>query len=236
MKAIVVSESGGPEVLRVGETAIPEPGPEELLVRVMAAGVGPWDASLRRGGWSGEFPYIPGGEFAGTVVGDTGAFASFDDGAPVYGYPGLTGCYAEYVTCAVEQLAPIPAGLSVVDAAGVPVDGLTAEQGLTDVLGVGHGDQVLITAGAGGLGHFAVQIARALGATVVATASPQHHEFVHALGASVVVDHTRADWPDQVREVMDHGAQLGAGLRSAHTGRRRQGRLQWRGHRHPRSC
>ena len=207
MKAIMVSEFGGPEVLRVGETAIPEPGPEELLVRVLAAGVGPWDASLRRSGWSGELPYIPGAEFAGVVVGNTGAFASFDDGSPVYGYPGLTGCYAEYVTCPVEQLAPIPAGLSVVDAAAVPVDGLTAEQGLTDVLGVGHGDQVLITAGAGGLGHFAVQIARALGATVVATASPHHHEFVHQLGASVVVDHTRPDWPDQVREVTDGGAQ-----------------------------
>ena len=206
MKAITVSEFGGPEVLRVGETAIPEPGPDELLVRVLAAGVGPWDASLRSGGWSGGLPYVPGAEFAGTVVGQTGAFASFDDGTPVYGYPGLTGCYAEYVTCQVEQLAPIPAGLSAVDAAAVPVDGLTAEQGLTDVLGVSPGDQVLITAGAGGLGHFAVQLARALGATVVATASPQHHEFLHLLGASVVVDHTRPDWPDQVRDVTDGGA------------------------------
>lgn len=206
MKAIMATELGGPEVLLAGETAIPEPGPEELLVRVLAAGVGPWDASLRRGGWNGELPYIPGAEFAGTVVGETGAFASFDDGAPVYGYPGLTGCYGEYVTCQVEQLAPIPAGLSAADAAAVPVDVLTAEQGLTDVLGVGPGDQVLITAAAGGLGHFAVQLARALGATVVATASPEHHEFVHLLGASVVVDHTRPDWPDEVRDVTDGGA------------------------------
>ena len=206
MKAIMASEFGGPEVLRVGETPMPEPGPEELLVRVLAAGAGPWDAALRRGGSSGELPYIPGAEFAGTVVGETGAFASFDDGALVYGYPGLTGCYAEYVTCQVEQLAPIPAGLSAVDAAAVPVDGLTAEQGLTDVLGLSPGDQVLITAGAGGLGHFAVQIARALGATVVATASPQHHEFVHRLGASVVVDHTQPDWPEQVRDATEGGA------------------------------
>ncbi len=206
MKAITVSEFGGPDVLRVGEAAMPEPGPEELLVRVLAAGVGPWDASMRRGGFSGQLPYVPGGEFAGLVVGETGAFASFDDGAPVYGYPALTGCYAEYVTCQVEQLAPIPAGLSAVDAAAVPVDGLTAEQGLADVLGVGPGDQVLIAAGAGGVGHLAVQIARALGATVVATASPRHHQFLHSLGASVVVDHTRPDWPDQVRDAMDGGA------------------------------
>ncbi len=206
MKAIMASEFGGPEVLRVGETEIPEPGPEEILVRVLAAGVGPWDASLRGGGWSGELPYVPGAEFAGVVVGESGDFASFDDGTLVYGYPGLTGCYAEYVSCPVEQLAPIPASLPVTDAAAVPVDALTAQQGLTDVLGAGPGDQVLITAGAGGLGHFAVQIARALGATVVATASPQHHEFLHQLGASVVVDHTRPDWPDQVREVTDGGA------------------------------
>jgi NADPH:quinone reductase-like Zn-dependent oxidoreductase len=93
----------------------------------------------------------------------------------------------------------------MVDAAGTPIDALTAEQGLTDVLSVGPGDQVLITAGAGGLGHFAVQIARILGTSVIATASPQHHEFVHRLGAAIVVDHTKPDWPEQVREAAGRG-------------------------------
>ena len=152
-------------------------------------------------------PYIPGGEFAGVVEGDSGQDADFDDGTPVYGYPGLTGCYAQYVVCPVEQMAPLPAGLPITDAAGVPVNGMTAIQGLTDVLGISRGDQVLVTAAAGGLGHFAVQIARVLGASVVATASPQHHEFVHHLGAAVVVDHTQPSWPDQVRDVIDGGAQ-----------------------------
>jgi NADPH:quinone reductase-like Zn-dependent oxidoreductase len=207
MQAMLVSEFGGPEVLRTGEVPIPVPGPDEVLVRVMAAGVGPWDASLRRGGWTGPLPYIPGGEFAGFVEGDTGADAGFDDGAPVYGYPGLTGCYAQYVACPVEQLAPIPTGLALTAAAATPIDALTAHQGLTDVLQVGNGDRVLITAGAGGLGHFAVQIARALGASVVATSSPQHHEFVHKLGAAVVVDHTRPDWPDQARDALGGGAE-----------------------------
>jgi NADPH:quinone reductase-like Zn-dependent oxidoreductase len=206
MQAIMVSETGGPDVLRVGETEIPRPGRGQVLVRVLAAGVGPWDAYLRSGGWSGPFPYIPGGEFAGLVEGNTGDEAGFHDGEPVYGYPGLTGCYAQYVTCPAEQMAPIPAGLAHTDAAAVPVDGLTAEQGLTDILGVGARDRVLIAAGAGGMGHFAVQIARALGAIVVATASPKHHEFVHKLGAAVVVDHTRADWPDQVRAATRGGA------------------------------
>ena len=205
MLAITVNEFGGPDVLRVEEMDMPRPGKDEVLVRVRAAGVGPWDVSLREGGYRGPLPYIPGGEFAGLVEGDTGSFASFSEGTPVYGYPGLTGCYAQYVTCPVEQLAPIPAALSVVDAAATPVDGLTAEQGLTDELGVGADDRLLVTAGAGGLGHFAVQIARALGAIVVATASPQHHEFVHKLGAAAVVDHTKPDWPERVRDVIDGG-------------------------------
>jgi NADPH:quinone reductase-like Zn-dependent oxidoreductase len=206
MKAITVSEPGGPEVLRMGEAEIPKPGPGEALIRVLSAGVGPWDVSLRSGRLPAPtLPYIPGGEFAGLIVGDTGADASFDDGEPVYGYPGLTGCYAEYVTCPIEQLAPVPAGLDVVEAGAVPVDCITAEQGLTDILRLGSGDVVLITGAAGGLGHFAVQIARALGARVIGTASPQHHEFVHKLGAAVVVDHTQPDWPDQVRTETDGG-------------------------------
>src|SRR5215471_20804439 len=151
MQAIMVSEFGGPDVLKVGTAEMPRPEPGEVLVRVVSAGVGPWDAHLRSGSLGGSLPFIPGAEFAGTVVGDTGAEAAFEDGEPVYGYPGLTGCYAQYVTCPAEQLAPIPAGLSAIEAAAAPIDALTAEQGLTDVLGVGPGDRVLITAGAGGL-------------------------------------------------------------------------------------
>src|SRR5256885_8817592 len=209
MQVIEVHEFGGPEVLQVGEADLPQPRPGEVLVRVLAAGVGPWDVSFRRGGWTGGLPFVPGGEFSGVVVGNTGGDAALDDGAPVYGWPGMTGCYSQYLTCPVEQLAPIPAGLPVIDAAAAPIDALTAEQGLTDVLAIAAGDRVLITAGAGGLGHFAVQIARILGASVTATASPQHHEFLHRLGAAVVIDHTKPDWPDQVRGVTDGGARRG---------------------------
>jgi NADPH:quinone reductase len=205
MRAILVSGPGGPEVLALGEADVPQPGPGEVLVRVLAAGVGPWDGYLRRGAWTGGYPYIPGGEFAGVVVGDTGASAAFEDGEPVYGYPGLTGCCAEYVTCPAEQLAPIPEGLDRVDAGAVPINGMTALQGLTDVLGVGAGDTVLVTAAAGGLGHLAVQIARALDANVIGTASAHNHEFVHTLGAEEVVDHTKPDWPDQVRSLTGGG-------------------------------
>ena len=206
MLAIRVNEFGGPDVLHIEDVGRPEPGPDEVLVQVMAAGVGPWDVAIREGRFGTSLPYTPGGDFAGLVVGGTGEYADFDDGTPVYGYPGLTGCYAQYVTCPLEQLAPIPSGLSVADAGTVPIAALTAEQGLTDELNVGAGDTVLITAAAGGLGHLAVQIARALGATVVATASPANHEFLHHLGAAVVVDHTQPDWPDQVRKATDGGA------------------------------
>lgn len=206
MRAMMVERLGDdPEAMHLADVGLPEPAEGEALIRVQAAGVGPWDVSMRRGGWTGPVPYTAGGEFAGVIVGDTGADAAFDDGAPVYGYPGLSGCYAEYVTCPIEQLAPIPAGLSVVDAAGAPIDALTAEQGLTDVLSVAPGDRILITAAAGGLGHLAVQIARALGTAVVATASPHNHDFVHKLGAAVVIDHNQPDWPDQVREATGGG-------------------------------
>jgi NADPH:quinone reductase-like Zn-dependent oxidoreductase len=205
MQAIMVTRPGGPEVLEVRETEIPKPGPGEALIRVLAAGVGPWDAHLRAGGLQGQLPFIPGGEFAGLIQGDTGDEADFEDGEPVYGYPGLTGCYAQYVTCPIEQLAPVPAGLSIADAAAVPVDGITAEQGLTDILRVGAGDRILITAAAGGLGHLAVQIARALGAVVIGTASSRHHEFVHKLGAAMVADHDKPDWPDEVRKELGGG-------------------------------
>src|ERR1700753_2217884 len=205
MRAIRVHEFGGPDVLRMEDVGQPEPGPEEILVRVMAAGVGPWDIAIREGRFGGALPYIPGGEFAGVVEGSSGEFADFDNGTPVYGYPALTGCYAQYVACPVEQLAPIPSGLSMADAGTAPINAMTAEQGLTDELAVGAGDTVLITAAAGGLGHLAVQIARALGANVIATASADNHVFVHRLGAGIGGDPTQPEWPQKGRKATDGG-------------------------------
>jgi NADPH:quinone reductase-like Zn-dependent oxidoreductase len=206
MQAIVVNQLGGPEVLEVRDVDMPQPKPGEVLVRVLAAGIGPWDASLRSGQIPAELPFTPGAEFSGVVVGDTGDEAAFEDGEPVYGYPALTGCYAQYVTCPSEQLAPIPAGLGAADAGAVPVAALTAQQGITDHLSVQAGDTVLVTGAAGGVGHFAVQIAaRVLGANVIGTASPEQHDFVHSLGASLVVDHLDPDWPEQVRKLTDGG-------------------------------
>jgi NADPH:quinone reductase-like Zn-dependent oxidoreductase len=205
MQAIMVDEPGGPDVLRPGEAAMPQPGPEEVLVRVLAAGVGPWDVSRRTGALPGSFPYVPGLEFAGVVEGGTGDAAAFEDGEPVYGYRWPDGSYASYVVCPAEQLAPVPTGLDMDEAAAVPVCGVTALQGLVGGLDITSGDTVLITAASGGVGHLAVQIARVFGANVIATASPQHHDFVHTLGAELVVDHTKPDWPEQVRSLAGGG-------------------------------
>ena len=112
MQAIMVSEFGGPEVLQLRETEIPVPGPGEVLVRVVAAGVGPWDVSLRRGGGTGSLPYIPGGEFAGYVEGDT-APTSARDGDPVLRLPGPDRLLRRIRDLPGRTVAPIPAGLSV---------------------------------------------------------------------------------------------------------------------------
>jgi NADPH:quinone reductase-like Zn-dependent oxidoreductase len=199
VRAVVVPRFGDPDVVEIGDAPLPTCPGGEVLVRVDFGGLGPWDAARRRGELGGELPYIPGAEFAGTVAGDSGDAAGFHDGEPVYGFPGLTGCHAEYVACPAEALAPLPAVISPADAAGTPVPALTAEHGLTEVLKVRPRDRVLITAAAGALGHFAVQLARLAGAEVVATAAARDHEFVHRLGAVEVVDHDDPDWPERVR-------------------------------------
>ena len=98
MRALLVEQFGDTESLRVGELGMPEPGRDEILVRVLAAGVGPWDVEQIGGGWKGSLPYVPGAQFAGLVFGDTGSDAGFNDGVPVYGWPGPGGCCAQYVT------------------------------------------------------------------------------------------------------------------------------------------
>lgn len=205
MRAIVIEEFGGPEVLRVRDVPLPQPGPGEVLVRVVSAGVGPWDVAQRKGLLGGQPPFVPGFECAGTVVGRTGDEAGFHDGEPVYGYIGYRGGYAEYVACPVDRLAPLPMALSLAEAGAAPVNLLTADAGLRDVLNVRTGQTVLVTAAAGGLGHLAVQLAIHAGARVIATAARDHHDFVHKLGVGQVVDHHDPDWPRLVRDMTAGG-------------------------------
>lgn len=188
---------GGPEVLRLAEVERPEPMGTEVLVRVRAAGVNPVDWVTRAGsGYLNSFPLTVGWDVSG-VVEETGVGVTrFAPGDEVFGmpwFPRQAAAYAEYVTAPSRQLARKPSGLSHAEAAGLPLAGLTAWQVLVDAAGVEPGQRVLITGAAGGVGHLAVQIAKARGAYVIGTASAAKHDFVRALGADEVIDYRKVD-------------------------------------------
>ena len=206
MRAAAIEEFGGSDKLQPMDLSKPEPGPEEVLVRVRAAGVGLWDVMSRQGVFGDrEFPFVPGFEAAGIVEAVGGQAEEFREGDEVYTYHFPGGGYAEYVTAPEGVTARKPVSLSFEEAAGVPVAGTTAHQGLVDELGVGEGDTVLITAASGGVGTLAVQIAaNVLGARVIGTASARNHEYLRELGASEAIDYT-GDWVAAVREAVPDG-------------------------------
>jgi NADPH:quinone reductase-like Zn-dependent oxidoreductase len=193
MRAIQVHSYGGPEVLKLEEKPRPEPRAGEVLLRVHAAGVNPIDWKIRQGLMKDfqpvTFPYTPGIEVAG-VVEDVGpGMIAFKRGQAVLGQTS-GGAYAEYITIPVEALALKPEILSFVEAATVPVGVTTAWRVLFDNGGLISGQRVLIQGAAGGVGLFAVQLAKWKGAQVIGTASTANLEFVRSLGADTVVDYT----------------------------------------------
>lgn len=216
MKAIILTQYGGPDDLAVADRPDPKVAPGEVLVRVKAAGINPVDWKLAAGGLDAlieaRFPLIPGWDVAGVVesVGvDVDEYAVGDE---VIGYVrkdhAELGSYAELVSANVRLLAPKPAALDWVQAAGLPLAGLTAYQALRR-LGVGSGDTVLVHAAAGGVGALGVQLARALGARVIGTASERNHPFLSRLGAEPVeygeglADRVRALAPEGVDATVD---------------------------------
>ncbi|MEV7417800.1 NADP-dependent oxidoreductase [Streptomyces sp. NPDC089919] len=206
MRAVVVSEWGGPEVLTETEVERPEPGLGEVLVRVHAAGVNPVDWKTRASGgliaW-GELPQV-GWDLSGTVEAAGPGVTAFRPGDEVFGmplFPRQASAYAEYAVVPARQLAAKPAGLSHVEAAALPLAALTAWQALVDTAAVRPGERVLVHAAAGGVGHFAVQIAKALGAYVIGTASAGKHELVRSLGADEVVDYREVRFEDVLSDV-----------------------------------
>lgn len=205
MRAIGQDVLGGPEVLRIVETERPEPGPSEVLVRVHAAGVNPTDLWHREtGGLLGERPVPLGWDVSGTVEAVGLGVTVYRPGDAVYGMPRLprpAGAYAEFLTAPARHLALRPAGLSHTEAAALPVAALTAWQSLVDTAGVGPGQRVLVHAAAGGVGHLAVQIAKARGAHVTGTASGPKRAFVKDLGADEVVDYRETDFTEAVKDV-----------------------------------
>jgi NADPH:quinone reductase-like Zn-dependent oxidoreductase len=197
MLAIQQQAFGGPEVLRLVERDRPEPLGTEVLVRVHAAGVNPVDWKTREGhGYLRSLPLTVGWDVSG-VVEETGlGVTRFSPGDEVFGFlwfPREAGAYAQYVAAPSRQFACKPAALTHAEAAGLPLAGLTAWQVLADTAAIQPGQRVLITGAAGGVGHLAVQIAKALGAYVIGTARAAKHDFVRALGADEVIDYTRTD-------------------------------------------
>ncbi|MCP9621431.1 NADP-dependent oxidoreductase [Nocardia otitidiscaviarum] len=205
MRAVIQKSVGGPEVLEVAEIERPELLSGEVLVRVHASSVNPVDVAVRAGAIPllGEPPFGVGWDISG-VVEAVAPGARYAVGEEVYGMPffprAATG-YAEYVATPSRQVARKPKSLSHVEAAALPLAALTAWQGLVDRAGIAAGDRVLIHRAAGGVGHLAVQIAKARGAHVIALASAAKHDFVRELGADEVIDYRTTDYAEVLRDL-----------------------------------
>ncbi len=238
MRAIAIDAFGAADLLRVREVPDPKVGPDSVLVRVRAAAVNPVDAAIRRGdlepAFPHRFPLVPGWDVAGTVEAVGPAVVDLEPGDEVYAYARKTevaeGTYAELVSLPAGMVARKPRRLSFVEAAAIPLAGLTAYQALTEALGVVRHEKVLVTAAAGGVGHLAVQIARHLGADVVGTAGTANQDFVRGLGADAV-DYTAGDVTEAVRALHPDGLDAvldtvgGEGQAQARAGLRAGGRI-----------
>jgi NADPH:quinone reductase-like Zn-dependent oxidoreductase len=206
MRAVVQYAFGGPDVLKLVEVDQPPGLPTEAVVRVRAIGLNPVEAAVRSGAFPlfGQPPFILGWDISGVVERVVPGVNRFKVGDEVYGmplFPRPAAAYAELVAAPSRQLARKPSGLDHVHAAALPLAGLTAWQSLVDVAAVERGQRVLIHAGAGGVGHLAVQIAKGLGAHVTATASSAKVDFVRGLGADEVIDYKAQDFAAVARNM-----------------------------------
>jgi NADPH:quinone reductase-like Zn-dependent oxidoreductase len=195
--AIVIHETGGPDVLRWEELPDPQLADGHMLIRVRAASVNPVDWKIRAGMVPTQLPRILGYDVAGIV--ESSLADGFHEGDEVFGHP-VSGGYAELATAAPDAIVRKPAGLSFEHAAALPVAGLTAWQALFDHGGLESGQTVLIAGAAGGVGHLAVQFAKHAGARVIGIGSSRNREFVLELGADDYVDYTQQRPTDVVRD------------------------------------
>ena len=203
MKAVSQDELGGPDVLKLVTVPTPEPGISEILIRVHAAGVNPIDGAQRQtGAFVGQPPFVLGWDLCGAVEAVGPGVTLYQPGDVVFGmlpFPQGHGAYAQYAVGPTRVFVRKPDRLDHVHAAAIPMVGLTAWQALVDTAGVGAGSRVLINGAAGGIGHLAVQIAKARGAHVTALASDADLDFVRSLGADEAIDYT-TDFTATVRD------------------------------------
>lgn len=205
MRAVSQDELGGPEVLKLVELDRPEPRAGEILVRVHAAGLNPTDwkhrANLRD---FDSLPFVLGWDVSGVVEKVAPGVTLWEPGDEVFGmlpYPYGAGAFAEYATGPARAFAAKPSGIDHVTAGAIPLAALTAWQALVDTAHLEAGQRVLIHAAAGGVGHLAVQIAKARGAYVIGTASAPKHDFLRGLGADELIDYRETDFAEAVRDV-----------------------------------
>jgi NADPH:quinone reductase-like Zn-dependent oxidoreductase len=208
MKAVRIHEHGGPEVLRLESTPRPSPGKGEILVRVHAVGVNPADAWIRTGAIPTRLPRTAGLDFAGTVAEVGPGVDELAPGDEVFGRPRLSseGSWAEYVIVKPGDVAKKPKRIDFAHAAALPTAGLAAWQALfaaggEPTMGLASGQTVLIHGGAGGVGSFAIQLARWAGARVIATGRGENLEYLRELGADEAIDYTAQRFEDVVGEV-----------------------------------
>lgn len=213
MRAVQISEHGGPEELRVEETDRPEPSADQLLVEIEAAGVNPVDTYFRDGSYEPVgLPFTPGVDFSGTVAERGADVEEFDVGDRVYGTGigngGFQGAYAEYATVPTDRVVELPDSASMTEAGGAGVVACTAWRALIDHANLDPAAYCLIHGGSGGVGHVAVQVASAVSARTITTADPSYHETLSELGAGTVLGYDRDDLGDTVVEASDGGVDV----------------------------
>ncbi|MFC9863852.1 MULTISPECIES: NADP-dependent oxidoreductase [unclassified Streptomyces] len=205
MRAISQDINGTPDVLKEVRLPKPVPEPSQISVAVRAAGVNPTDWKHRAGGgFLDRLPLVLGWDVSGVVEAVGYGVTLFKPGDEVFGmlpYPYGVGSHAEYVTAPARAFAHKPAGIDHIQAGALPLAALTAYQALVDTAGVRPGQRVLVHAAAGGVGHLAVQIAKARGAYVIGTASAPKHDFVRSLGADEVIDYRSVDFAEAVQDI-----------------------------------
>ena len=200
MKAFIVDRYGGPERVRAGEMPDPEVGEADVLVQIHAAGVNPLDSKIRNGEFKLILPYrlplILGNEVAGVVVRAGSRVRRFKPGDEVYARPNQDriGAFAEFISIAEEDVAHKPKELTMEEAASIPLVGLTAWQVLIERANLKKGQKVLIHAGSGGVGTFAIQLAKHVGAIVATTTSAANLDLVKRLGADIAIDYRKDDF------------------------------------------
>jgi len=212
MAAAAIDRGGGPEMLRVHHLPVPKPKTGEVLIAVQAAGVGVWDADYREHPWEGaKFPLVLGSDGAGSIAAIGSGVHGFKVGDPVYGIGGAF--YAEYAAVPAEDVAHIPNGIGVTEAGILGISGLSALEGIDDVLQIKAGDTLIIHGATGGVGTLAIQFAKLRGAKVLATGTSEEGlALARKLGADDVLNGRTGDIPAAAQQFAPHGVDAVLGL------------------------